>query len=83
MEKGKATQSSIFALENSMDCIVHRVAKTLTQLSNFHFRCFHFLTWFLAHKSQETESESQLKTAQTDLASNLPLVKVVSVIALI
>ena len=64
MEKGKATHSSIFALENSMDCIVHRVAKTLTRLSNFHFHCFHFLIWLLAHKSQETESESQLKTAQ-------------------
>ena len=24
-------------LENSMDCIVHRVAKSWTQLSNFHF----------------------------------------------
>ena len=25
-------------LENSMDCIVHRVAKSRTQLSDFHFR---------------------------------------------
>ena len=70
LEKGKATNSSIFALENSVDCILHRVAKTRTQLSNFHFDFFHFLTWLLSLKSQETESESQLKTAQ-----NLPSIK--------
>ena len=35
LEKGKATHSSI--LENSMDCIVHGVAKSQTQLSDFHF----------------------------------------------
>ena len=26
-----------YALENSMDCIVHRIAKSQTQLSDFHF----------------------------------------------
>ena len=36
LEKGKATHSSILAWENCMDCIVHGVAKNLTQLSNFH-----------------------------------------------
>ena len=35
LEKGKATHSSI--LENSMDCIVHGVAKSQTQLSDSHF----------------------------------------------
>ena len=35
LEKGKATHPSI--LENSMDCIVHRVAKSQTQLSDPHF----------------------------------------------
>ena len=34
LEKGKATQYS--GLENSMDCIVHGVAKSWTQLSDFH-----------------------------------------------
>ena len=29
-------------LENSMDCIVHRVTKSWTRLSNFHFTSFHF-----------------------------------------
>ena len=35
LEKGKATHFSI--LENSMDCIVHGVAKSWTRLSNVHF----------------------------------------------
>ena len=38
LEKGKATHSSISGLENSMDCIVHGVAKSWTRLSNFHFQ---------------------------------------------
>ena len=29
-----------FDLENSMDCIVHGVAKSFTHLSNFHFTSF-------------------------------------------
>ena len=38
LEKGTATHSSIVAcLENSMDCIVHEVAKSWTGLSDFHF----------------------------------------------
>ena len=41
--KGKTTHSSILALENSMDCIVHGVAKSRTRLSSFHF---HFPTVF-------------------------------------
>ena len=36
LEKGKATHSSILGLENSMDCIVHGVAKSWTRLSDFH-----------------------------------------------
>ena len=41
LEKGKATLSSMlaslqyFGLENSMDCIVHRVTKSQTQLFTF------------------------------------------------
>ena len=38
LEKGKATHSLQYSgLENSMDCIVHGVAKSWTQLSDFHF----------------------------------------------
>ena len=35
--KGKATQLQYSGLENSMDCIVHGVAKSRTQLSDFPF----------------------------------------------
>ena len=34
-EKGKATHTS-FGLENSIECIVHGVAKSRTQLRNFY-----------------------------------------------
>ena len=37
LQKGKATHSSILALENSMDCIVQGVTESWTRLSNFHF----------------------------------------------
>ena len=37
LKKGKATHSSILALENSMDYIDHRVTKSQTRLSDFHF----------------------------------------------
>ena len=44
LEKGKATPLQYSGLENSMDCIVHRVAKSQTWLSNFHFH-FTFHQW--------------------------------------
>ena len=39
--KGKGYLLQYSGLENSMDCIVHGVAKNRTQLSDFHF---HFVT---------------------------------------
>ena len=36
LEKGKATSLQYSGLENSMDCIVHGVAKSRTRLSDFH-----------------------------------------------
>ena len=36
LEKGKAYPLQYSGLENSMDCIVHGVAKSWTQLSSFH-----------------------------------------------
>ena len=39
--KGYPLQYS--SLENFMDCIVHGVAKSLTQLSDFHFHHFTYL----------------------------------------
>ena len=38
LEKETATHSSILAWRNAMDCIVHRVAKSQTQLRDFHFQ---------------------------------------------
>ena len=46
LEKGKGYQLQYSGLENSMDCVIHGVAKTRTQLSDFHF---HFT--FLYHLS--------------------------------
>ena len=40
--KGKGYPLHYSGLENSMDCIDHGVAKSQTQLSDFHF---HFKTW--------------------------------------
>ena len=40
--EGKSYLLQYSGLENSMDCIVHGVAKTRTQLSDFHF---HFPMW--------------------------------------
>ena len=36
--EGKGYPLQYFGLEKSMDCIVHGVTKSRTQLSNFHFR---------------------------------------------
>ena len=38
--EGKGHPLWYSGLENSMDCIVHVVAKTWTQLSNFHFHLY-------------------------------------------
>ena len=38
--EGKGYPLQYSGLENSMSCIVHEVAKSQTQLSDFHFPCF-------------------------------------------
>ena len=43
--KGKGYLLQYSGLENSMDCIVHGVAKSQTQLSDFHVR----ILWFKSH----------------------------------
>ena len=50
--KGKGYPFQYSGLENSMDCIVHGVTKSQTQLSDFHF---HFL--FIAHVSTTSVSD--------------------------
>ena len=42
--EGKGSPLQYSGLENSMDCIVHGVAKSLTRLSDFHFTSLHFCT---------------------------------------
>ena len=37
--EGKGYSLEYSGLENSMDCIVHGVAKSQTRLSDFHFHC--------------------------------------------
>ena len=41
--EGKCYPLQYSALENSMNCMVHGVAKSLTRLSHFHFTSFHFM----------------------------------------
>ena len=42
--EGKGYPLQYSGLENSMDCIVHGVAKSRTQLSDFHFHFHLFIT---------------------------------------
>ena len=41
--EGRGYPLQYFGLENSMDCIVHGVAKSWTPLSDFHFHFHHIL----------------------------------------
>ena len=50
--EGKDYPLQYSGLENSMDWIVHRVAKSRTQLSGFHFP-FTILVWFLPYNSMK------------------------------
>ena len=43
--EGKGYPLRYSGLENSMDCRVHGVAKSRTQLSNFHFQCIPCHIW--------------------------------------
>ena len=49
--KGKGYPLQYSGLENSLECIIHGVAKSPTQLSNFHFH-FHQIYW--SRKCQPT-----------------------------
>ena len=46
--KGKRYPLQYSGLENSMDCIVHGIAKSWARLSNFHFHMYINL-WILKH----------------------------------
>ena len=51
--EGKGYPLQYSGLENSRDCIVHAVAKSWTQLSNFHFTSSHLKTRVGKPYSQE------------------------------
>ena len=53
--EGNSYPLQYYGLESSMDCIVHRVAKSWTQLSNFHFTS-HFN--FILFHDQEMELQT-------------------------
>ena len=52
--EGKDYPLQYSGLENSMDCIVQGVAKSQTQLSDFHFRRYNFsgLDWVLGMREE-------------------------------
>ena len=55
-EKGYLLQYS--GVENSMDCIVHEVAKSQTRLSNFHFHSNFYIYGLLIPLSNNTREDS-------------------------
>ena len=60
-----------------MDCIVHGVTKSLTQLSNFHFQS-HFVHWQKIHgckcipHSHSIEAQSVLESADPPVLGGMP-----------
>ena len=50
--EGKGFPLEYSGLENSMDCIVHGVAKSWTRLSNFHFHCSYHHSDFGAQENK-------------------------------
>ena len=59
-EEGNSYPLQYSALENSMDCIVHGVAKSPTRLSGFHF-----LPWVLTSMMNNKASPSKIKQLPT------------------
>ena len=64
--EGKGYELQYSGLENSMDCIVHNVAKSQTQLSDFHFtslqipnnRVTKYLKQYLTDSKGETDNST-------------------------
>ena len=57
--EGKGYLLQYSGLENSMDCVVHRVAKSRTWLSNFHYKTLN-LTWYNGRHSYFNNSFSRV-----------------------
>ena len=66
--EGKGYPLQYSGLENSMDCIVHGVTKSQTQLSDFHF---HFAPW----KKSYDQPDSILKSRDITLSTKVCLVE--------
>ena len=53
--EGKGYHLQYSGLENPMDCIVHRVAKSQTQLNNFHFTHSSYQPGLLLETTEDRE----------------------------
>ena len=71
-DKGYLLQFS--GLENSMDCIVHGVAKSQTQLSDFHFhpvKHVHLSPWSAKRQNEQANNPLNSQSAKTKQTSEL------------
>ena len=50
LEEGKGYPLQYSSLENPMDCVVHGVTKSQTQLSDFHFQMGLYFVYFWFYK---------------------------------
>ena len=69
--EGKGCPFQDCGLENSMDCIVHGVAKSRTQLSDFHFHFhFHFHIYILYKRERERKRKESCSNSNHVLFSS-------------
>ena len=71
-DKGYLLQFS--GLENSMDCIIHGVAKSQTQLSDFHFhpvKHVHLSPWSAKRQNEQANNPLNSQSAKTKQTSEL------------
>ena len=85
LEKGKATHLQYSGLKNSMDCIVHGVAKSWTQLSKHHFQLALEDFWISdlqSCKSLEHEAFVQTFTQLNSCGASIPVGSPVPILSL-
>ena len=75
--EGKGYPFQYSGLENSLDCIVHGVAKSWTQLSDFHFTSQKLELWLVKLNPLKTNLDSILKSRDITLLTKVPLVKAI------
>ena len=69
--EGKGYAFQYCSLENSMDSIVHGVAKSRTRLSDFHFISLHFRLYVAALANANTELITEKHAFQKDSITDL------------